>query len=236
MLGRRGVWLNGMGVSARDVACTLETLTLQRDLDRLTLRALRELLPPGRVLALRRRWCPPCYARMRRERGECWDPLLWSLAPAQWCARHRRRLVELCDSCGRAQPWLPRDTALGWCAWCGHDLAGTGSDAVSRRAGARVRWEAGICADIVAAIGRGVSPVAPVQLTRTIVALAERHDGGNCFPFARRVGVPLDTPRHWMRSGRPRLDHLLLMGRHLGLHPGSLLFGHSTTDCAHDQR
>ena len=224
MLGRRGVWLNGMGTTAGDVASTLEALTLQRGLERLTLRALRELLPPGRVLALQRRWCPACYSRMRRERGACWDLLLWSLAPAQWCPRHRRRLVESCPSCDRAQPWLPRDTALGRCAWCGHDLARAGCRSASPRAGRHVRRDALICADIVSAIASGASPAEPGALTRALIALAERHDAGNCFAFARRLGVPLDTPRHWMRAGRPRLDHWLLMSRRLGLHPCSLLF------------
>ena len=234
MLGRRGVWLNGMGATAHDVACALEGFTLQRGLERLTLRALHEHLPPGRVLALRRRWCPLCYSRMRRECGECWDPLLWFLAPARWCVRHRRWLVETCSSCGRGQPWLPRDTALGWCAWCGHDLAssraGAGPMCVpSRRVARDVQWDSAVCADILGALSCGASPVSAAQLTRALVALAERHDGGNCFAFARRVGVPLDTPRHWMRSGRPRFDHLLLLGRRLGLHPASLLFEQFTT-------
>lgn len=237
MLGRRGVWLNGMGATACAVASTLEPLTFQRGLERLTLRSLRELLPPGRVLALRRRWCPRCYSRMRRERGECWDPLLWSLAPVHWCLHHRRRLVELCGSCGRAQPWLPRDTALGWCAWCGHDLGSSLSSAPSarvpsRRAAREARWESAACADIIGALSRGASPVCAARLTRVLVDLAASHDRGNCFAFARRVGVPLDTPRHWMHSGRPRLDHLLLMSRRLGLHPCSLLFDDFVPDIA----
>ena len=87
-----------------------------------------------------------------------------------------------------------------------------------------------MCADLLGALSCGASPVSTAQLTRTLVALAEVHDGGNCFAFARRVGVPLDTPRHWMRSGRPRLDHLLLMSRRLDLHPASLLFERFTAD------
>ena len=232
MLGRRGVWLNGMGKTAGGVASTLEMLTLQRGLERLTLRALRTLLPPGRVLAQRRRWCPACYTWMRREHGACWDPLLWFLAPARWCPRHRRALVELCPSCGRLQPWLARDTALGWCAWCGHDLAHAGARPASRRLGPHIRRNAMICADIVSALASGASPADPTDLTRALVALVQRHDNGNCFAFARRVGVPLDTPRHWMRSVRPRLDHLLLMSRCLGFHPCSLLFVDFAHDCA----
>ena len=239
MLGRRGAWLNGMGTTARGVAVALEGLTLQPGLDRLTLWALRRVLPPGRVLSLRRRWCPSCYGEMRRERAECWDPLLWFLAPVLWCPLHRRPLRDACARCGRAQPWLARDTSLGWCAWCGHDLARrggatalVGDGAVSGWPGRDARWEARVCADIAAAIGRGAPPVDPAQLTRKVVALAKRHDGGNSFAFARRLGVPLDTPRHWMHSGRPRLDHLLLMGRRLGLHPCSLLFEEFTTGSA----
>ena len=224
MLGRRGVWLNGMGSTAGEVAFALEGFTLRRGLERLTLRALRELLPPGRVLAQRRRWCPACYARMRRECGECWDPLLWFLAPVEWCLRHRRRLADGCPSCERSQPWLPRDTALGWCAWCGHDLACVAARPPSRRLRPHGRSDARVCADIVSAIAGGVAPADPATLARALVGLAKHHDDGNCFAFARRVGVPLDTPRHWMRGARPRLDHLLLMGRRLGLHPCSLLF------------
>lgn len=231
MLGRRGAWLNGMGATAGAVAAALEGLTLQPDLDRLTLRALRQTLPPGRVLSLRRRWCASCYREMRREYGECWDPLLWFLAPAVWCPLHRRPLREACRWCGRAQPWLARDTSVGLCAWCGNDLARRGrrpgpggARAAVPRVCAAARWESQVCADIVAAIAYGASPAAPADLMRKVAALAERHDGANNFAFARRLGVPLDTPRHWMRSGRPRLDHLLLIGRRLGVHPCSLLF------------
>lgn len=66
------------------------------------MRVLCDLLPPGRVLSLRRRWCPLCYREMRRRQGECWDPLLRSLGRVVWFPLHRRPLCDLCRHCGRA--------------------------------------------------------------------------------------------------------------------------------------
>lgn len=236
MLGRYGVWLNGMGTTAQNVVRGLEDFTLQPMLDRLTLLALRELFPPRRLLAQRRRWCPLCYARMRAEHGECWDPLLWSLAPVLWCPWHGRALADVCVSCERTQPWLPRDTSLGWCAWCGHDLAGRRGfrrrAASARRIGSDDKWKTQVCADLVTALGRSESPVHRTQLVREVATLVQRYDGGNCSAFARRLGLSLGTSRCWVAGCRPRFDRLLFACCRLDHHPCSLIFEHFAADSA----
>ena len=50
-------------------------LTLQTGLRSLTMLPWQDVLFARSLLAPVRRWCPDCYAEMRREHGECWDPL-----------------------------------------------------------------------------------------------------------------------------------------------------------------
>ena len=227
--GRRGAWMNGNGKWARDLSSVLERLTLQPGLDRLTMLPWRRVLPTPRVLAARRRWCRQCYRAMCEETGGCWDPLVWSLAPVVWCAVHGERLRSTCLTCERCQPWLPRDTRVGWCAWCGADLALEGGSDVKRgdpdpasvlRA---ERWAADVCADMVVAAGSGGVLATPAQVGDRIRSLLFLLDEGNQSAFARRFGVSLPTPRHWMRTGVVRLDYLLRVCWRLGLHPLDLV-------------
>lgn len=227
--GRRGAWMNGNGKWARELSSVLERLTLQPGLDRLTMLPWRHVLPAPRVLAPRRRWCRHCYRAMREETGGCWDPLVWSLAPVEWCTVHGERLCFICPVCDRNQPWLPRDTSLGWCAWCGADLVdGEGQGAGSENfdpESVRVpeRWAAGVCTDMVAAVGQGNVPARPRQVGERIRSLLFLLDEGNQSAFARRFGVSLPTPRHWMRTGVVRLDCLLRLCWYSGLHPLDLV-------------
>ena len=227
--GRRGAWMNGNGKWARELSSVLERLTSQRRLDRLTMLAWHRVLPAPRVLAARRRWCRHCYRAMREETGECWDPLVWSLGPVVWCSVHGERLQPICPTCARNQPWLPRDTRVGWCAWCGADLAvERGSVVAAGRLDTQLSsvsepWAAAVCGDMVAAVGCGGVPAAPVRVADRIRSLLFVLDEGNQSAFARRFGVSLPTPRHWMRTGVVRLDYLLRICWRSGLHPLDLV-------------
>ena len=228
--GRRGAWMNGNGHWARDVSSALGRLTLRRELESLTMLPWRRMLPTPRLLAARRRWCPECYREMRAEAGECWDPLVWALAPTVWCTVHDRYLSESCVSCARAQPWLPRDTAIGWCAWCGSELGvGEGHQGAipasdSKPVSARIRWAAEVCGDLVASSGTGRKVSGPREVGRKVRRLLLHLDDGNQSAFARRFGVSLPTPRHWMVSGSIRFDYLLRICWGSGMHPSDLLF------------
>ena len=225
--GRRGIWMNGSGQWASALSRALEHLTLQDDLDRLTLHPWHRVLPPQRLLASVRRWCPQCYREMRLARGECWDPLLWSIAAVVCCTEHADYLSERCPVCQRLQPWLPRDTALGRCAWCGSNLD-PGSVCPSapgreRRASPRDLWMARVCADLVDAASRGDRIAAPAELARRLLRLLEALDEGNRSAFARRFGVSVSTPAHWLSTGIIRFEHLLRGCWRSSIHPGTLL-------------
>ena len=147
---------------------------------------------------------------------------------------HGRRLSDQCPHCRRSQPWLARDTAIGWCAWCGSDLV-LDSSSDDARAGAadlssRERWMAEVCGDLVAAAGRGDGIVDPTELGRGILWLLDVLDERNRSAFARRIGASLPTPGHWIRTGAMRFDYLLRMCWRAALHPDRLLLADRSLD------
>lgn len=228
LFGRRGAWMNGNGRWALALASALEHLTLQPGLDGLTMRPWHRVFPTPRLLSMVRRWCPECYREMRRDYEICWDSLVWALMPVVWCPVHSRRLAEQCPVCARSQPWLPRDTALGWCVWCGADLVcELPSEASPLRpwtgVSLRERWEAEACGELVAIASRGESIVPPRELGRRLLTLLYHLDDGNRSAFARRFGVSLPTPGHWIRTGVIRFDFLLRICWRASVRPTSLL-------------
>ena len=236
--GRRGAWMNGNGKWAAELCGLLERLTVQRRLDVLTMVAWRGVLPTPRVLSLTRQWCPVCYGTMRAECGECWDPLVWSLGAVLCCLEHGERLHTKCVSCLRKQPWLPRDTCVGWCAWCGVDLAAAGTQAGAEgpwdnpAVTVADRWRASVCGDLVAWDDGESGPVVLANVGRRIEALLHFIDGGNQSAFARRMGVSLPTPGNWMSTGNVRFDYLIRICWRTGLHPLDLLVRERSFDDA----
>ena len=227
LYGGRGVWMNGMGRWARGMVARLQDLTGRGDLAGLTALPWQGVLAPGGLTANVRRWCPRCYRDMRAQHGECWDPLVWFLAPAACCALHDRPLATHCWSCGVVQPWLPHDTAIGCCAVCGADLAVTAPAARPEPSGAYDRWAAGACGDLCAA-GRSaacgsLAVAAREEFSGVVRRLVEELDSGNRSAFARRIGVSVHTPSRWIGSGTIRLDSLLRLSARLGLQPVDLL-------------
>ena len=227
LYGGRGVWMNGMGRWARGMVARLQDLTGRAGLAGLTALPWQGVLAPSGLTANVRRWCPCCYRDMRALHGECWDPLVWFLAPAAGCARHDRPLATHCWSCGVVQPWLPHDTAIGCCAVCGADLAVTAPAERPGPVGAYDRWVAGACGDLCAAgqwaARNPLAVVAQDEFSRTIRWLVDELDSGNRSAFARRIGVSVHTPSRWIGSGTIRLDSLLRLSARLGLQPVDLL-------------
>ena len=221
LMGRRGALLNGTGVWSRNLSSVLERLTLQPGLERLTMLPWGRLLSKTGLLSGVRRWCPDCYREMREQTGGCWDPLTWALSPVVWCPAHGRQLSEVCRTCGRTQPWLPRDTALGWCAFCGTDLVGpkAARKEESETASDQTVWSAGVCADLVAASSGGAVSAGPREFGRRIRRLVDEIDGGSLRAAGRRFGVSSSTPNKWILSGTTRFETLLRIGWSSGLHP-----------------
>ena len=224
LYGGRGVWMNGMGRWARAIVSRLNEATSRDDLTGLTALPWQGVLAPGGLTANVRRWCPHCYRQMRSRHGECWDPLLWFLAPVTCCPVHAHALAMHCPGCGVVQPWLPHDTAVGWCAECGADLAAAQPEAGrGTLLPPRQIWMARVCADLCAALEAMTKhpsrTATPRDFSRVVRHLVDTLDGGNRSAFARRIGVSVHSPSRWIASGTVSIDSLLRLCMQLGARP-----------------
>ena len=227
---RRAVWMNGNGRWAKVLSEGLGSHVCRMDLSLLTMVAFTDVLAAPRVLADTKRWCAACYASMRERGGECWDPLAWSLSPVRVCLEHGVALSERCASCHRLQPWLPRDTTVGWCAWCGEDLASSEAPKEARSGvspGLVFRVDpyraARACAVLVARASAGETVVVRAEIGRRIAALIDEVDEGNRSAFARRCRVSNMTPTNWVRSGVVRFDQAVCLAEVCGVLLADLL-------------
>ena len=206
--------MNGTGRWASALSAGLGRIVGRGELGGLTMAAYSDVVAAPRVLADTKRWCVQCYSSMRELHGECWDPLVWSLSAVRVCPEHGAALCERCPFCGRIQPWLPRDTGVGWCAWCGENLASSRALEEARMRFAPVSVygvesfaAARSCAALVARSSAGEAAVSRLVLAQRIASLIDLVDRGNRSAFARRCRVANMTPTNWVRRGVVRFDH-----------------------------
>ena len=121
--------INGLGKYARLFSERLNSLTGRQDLDELTMLPWADLIPDQSegFIARHRHWCPHCIADQLAERGEPFDPLVWSLDQYRNCTIHGMPLKSHCPHCGLQQDFIPSLPTLDQCCKCGGSLAEIGS-------------------------------------------------------------------------------------------------------------
>lgn len=123
--------INGVGPYAQRFAQVLNHGTGRTDLEMLTLRPWRQLLPPNgsKLTSAWQRWCPECMAPGDESTfatpglAGSYLPLAWSIASVHACNRHGVPLVERCPHCARRQPAIPRVADFVHCDSCRRALA-----------------------------------------------------------------------------------------------------------------
>lgn len=223
--------INGTGAWARLWTQALAALTLRADLEPLTLRPWRLVLPHGgRTLRRTRAWCPACYAAGAPTPGGIYDRLLWALAPVRWCPLHAAPLQDRCPAatCGRAQPVLGGAMRPGHCAYCFAWLGETGSAAAAGPVpGAEgpgpepsSQWTAQVLGDLLAA-----APGLPAPLPRDTVAQHLRAyqrtlPGGTPQALAAHLDLFAPQVADYLRSRHlPNLGLLVRICYRLGTAP-----------------
>jgi TniQ len=114
--------INGIGKLAQELIGMLEGLTLRNDLRHLCLTALSNAIPHWKLLRTFQAWCPACYEEMLQTQQIIYQPIVWTMAAVDICARHCRPLVAHCPYCHRQLLPLNRRAQIGYCAHCGYWL------------------------------------------------------------------------------------------------------------------
>jgi transcriptional regulator with XRE-family HTH domain len=116
---QRALSINGVGETSTDWFTTVEKLTKQPGLRKLTLGKWTSGLPYRRLLRAVPAWCPSCYTEWQAKNVPIYQPLIWMLRIATSCVQHRRKLEEQCSRCQNRQLVFPSKTQPGHCTQCG---------------------------------------------------------------------------------------------------------------------
>lgn len=118
--------INGKKGSARKFVRTLEILTLQKNLQILTMLCWEGTPGPAGLIG-KRRWCPACYQEWRESQKPLYEPLLWSLNAVRCCPQHLTYLHTCCPHCGNTQRQISANFRPGYCSKCQHWLGSSSS-------------------------------------------------------------------------------------------------------------
>jgi len=111
--------INSFGETPADWSATIEGLTQQAGLQKLTLGEWASGIPSRRLFRVAPAWCPACYSDWQEKQLPIYQPLLWMLQVVTSCTQHKRKLEEQCNHCQKRQPVFPSKTQPGHCPQCG---------------------------------------------------------------------------------------------------------------------
>jgi hypothetical protein len=198
--------LNGTGEMSAKWVRALETCTMRRDLQCLTMLNWSDILSQRYLLRRIRAWCPFCYDRWRVNGDAVYDPLIWNLDVVTFCVEHCHPLHLQCPYCERTLPILDRRSKPGHCSKCGKWLGVPPQPASARDRNLgheELKWQAWIAeafGEIFAAEMPLDSSLArkgfPAAISRCIDQIA----AGSLSKFASLIGRQKTTVWGWRRG------------------------------------
>jgi transcriptional regulator with XRE-family HTH domain len=119
---QEAIRINSFGEAPVDWSTTIEGLTQQTGLQKLTLGKWASGIPSRRLIRETPAWCSACYTEWQEKKLSLYQPLLWMLQIVTTCTLHKRKLQEQCNNCQKRQAVFPSKTQLGHCTHCGAGL------------------------------------------------------------------------------------------------------------------
>lgn len=219
LLVQQFVEFDGLGRQAATLVGALARLTGRTDLAGHTFLPWRRLFSVHRSGVVRRagkRWCARCLDEWHVDGVEPWEPLLWRLAPAEWCPVHRVPLSQRCPSCGRRLRLVTERVPPGHCERCGV-LLHRGDPALrakplDRRASRDVLWGWWVSAALGRMLGAQAEGARHVTSEGFVHLITESiaRPGSGVLPLSRRLGVTSTPLLRWRdRECLPRLSTYL---------------------------
>lgn len=205
--------LNGTGIMAFDLVQALYTLTLQNDLQLLTMLPWARVIPTRHLFRSKRAWCPLCYEEWRSSNQVLYEPLIWGLEVIKVCAFHQQPLIQECPHCGHSNLPLAWKSRPGYCSRCQEWLGSSMSDLeqwnLSRNSEWLI-WVANAVGELLAASPTLSCFPSSKRIASTLHFYVERMTDGNGAEFARQLQIPKNTFWLWHQgSNLPTLESLL---------------------------
>ncbi|MDR3565746.1 MAG: helix-turn-helix domain-containing protein [Negativicutes bacterium] len=190
--------INGRGKIAADFVDLMGQLTLRTDVELLTMRIYQEVIPDRFLLRSTRAWCPECINDMRRELPRIYEPLIWSLAPVEYCPIHLLRLQVKCPTCGKMNSALNRFHRNGYCSSCQSWLA---SNVTRRREPDQHKlFKVRELGQLIAAIPNLKTKPPRHSIQHSLEYAIDGLANGSRRQFCKRFGIPENTLSDWMNE------------------------------------
>lgn len=213
--------INGMGTAPKHWSTALAGLTHREDLDSLSMQRWWELLPPSEVLRPERAWCPDCFEEWRVKDATIYEPLIWFLRPVQLCLYHMKVLANRCPYCSERLPTLSTYYRVGYCSNCMKWLGKSQNHAAhaeSTPQTGEMLWQLWVSENVgeLLALSTEIPLINKKLVADIFKGLLNKAPRGSMRGFAKWLGIPIQTLKHWC-SGRslPRLTTLLYICRAL---------------------
>src|ERR1051326_2405259 len=201
----------------------LETATLQKGLQFLTLLLFDGVFSTQGVSRERRAWCPGCYEEWRTNGAVIYEPLLWSINLVVLCTRHRIPLSAKCPQCLRSSKPLAAYSRPGHCSHCQEWLGGSPeaspeSEPDAARANDTKLWYAKAISELLEIAPRLEGCSLHNVITSNLRACVEVMAGGNADSFARTLQVSQSSLNFYLYGNRlPGIDIMLRISYRLGV-------------------
>lgn len=223
--------VNGLGPYAEDFVRVTEELTCRNDLEHLTMRPWKGIIPSigTGLLSKRVRWCKACLAEDRHHGEYRGFPLVWSLDLYRVCHRHGTRLSSTCPWCGKAQPYFPYVPDQSRCVSC-EGWLGT-LEATEKPYPSPDNdvseddwWLATVLEEMVAGNPAAKAFASHENLRQVLAQLVEERAEGDKKRFSGMMGLSPTTMSCWLAKGKkPQFPQFIQLCQRLGVTPLELL-------------
>ncbi|MGG6270910.1 TniQ family protein [Leptolyngbya sp. AN03gr2] len=208
--------LNGVGTMAFDLVNVLESQTLHKELEFLTMLPWSEVVPVQSLMRSVRAWCPICYEEWRINRSVIYDPLLWTLDVVKICPVHRRSLDSVCPHCHHSNRLMSWRSRLGYCYKCEKWLGSLSSTPPTENKSQSetelewLIWAANSVGELIATAPSMQFKPCRNRVAKGLSTCVKLFADGNVAEFSRLIQTPKNTVWLWCNGKTlPQLDALL---------------------------
>lgn len=187
-------------------------MTLQQNLDRLTVLRYSQILSPRNLFKNNKSWCSACYEEWRISEETIYEPLLWTFADIQVCFHHYQPLQNICPNCNKSMSWLTGKTRVGYCSYCDGWLGDFSKNncSYSESEFTKYIWISKTLGELLCLTSINYNFLEKANITKSLNLIVNKICEGNIAQFSRMFGLPKNTVWMWCKAkSLPEVRNLL---------------------------